>query len=288
MSCPPVAKKNAASWANLESRSEIGEEAKALMKPTTAASNSSYRPMSVAKKRPERWDSATSLTKVSHDVKQSFAWVRQAYQEYVRCLPLASAISGQLTVDDFKTYYRKEMNLTSDSEKVLRAAVASAFEGEPSIGFPAWVIWYTTYAFVENFVATSAEESELRSLAKFHSIEITEVQRIKQKFKQFDTDGSGYIEENEFTSVLCSLLKVSKDDIPRDRLHRAWLQAQGSNCQVTKCTSSHDGGGLNLERFLIWYKKYMYDPSGTATALEIIHGIQLPKFRRVRDSLKRH
>ena len=78
------------------------------------------------------------------------------------------------------------------------------------------------------------------------------IENIKKRFDEFDLDGSGEIEYDEFQLIICKLLKVSNmDEIPPDRLHQLWrmVDADGS-------------GSVDVEEFIVWYGQYFYqDPS---------------------------
>ena len=78
------------------------------------------------------------------------------------------------------------------------------------------------------FTCTDKSEIELRDLAQKTGINIIDVEKIKKRFEEFDGDGSGLIDYEEFQSVVLKLLRVKdKSFLTEDRMeqpcpHKPW------------------------------------------------------------------
>jgi len=84
------------------------------------------------------------------------------------------------------------------------------------------------------------------SLARKHNISSVDLDKIKKRFDQFDTDKSGEIEFDEFELMMGKLLGLGKPgDLPRERLERFWKEID------------KDGSGsVDFSEFTEWYLKY--------------------------------
>lgn len=87
------------------------------------------------------------------------------------------------------------------------------------------------------------KERHLRQLARDHRCDFVQVEVLLKFFRTCDTDGSGYIEWDEFRQVVCRMLKVKEStDISEARLQRYWKEADQLKT-----------GRLDFEQFLVWY-----------------------------------
>mmetsp|Transcript_26563 Transcript_26563/g.47086 ORF Transcript_26563/g.47086 Transcript_26563/m.47086 type:complete len:109 (+) Transcript_26563:482-808(+) len=84
---------------------------------------------------------------------------------------------------------------------------------------------------------------------------IVDCERYRQYFDEFDSDGSGAIEESEFEALLRKCAKVPPHvEIPTKRFRLLWKE-----CDV-------DGSGeIDFEEFLVMYKRY-FDTTGSGQA----------------------
>ena len=84
-------------------------------------------------------------------------------------------------------------------------------------------------------------------LAEQYSVDPISMSKVKKKFDEFDSDGSGEIDEGEFKDMLTFFMKVkSLDDVPPQRFQRFW-QEVGSVVHLTvKITL--------IRKFCIWIK----------------------------------
>eukprot|EP00435_Cladocopium_sp_Y103_P037929 s1486_g10.t1 len=124
----------------------------------------------------------------------------------------------------------------------LRAAALLSFEGE-KVSFEEFLLWSQSTTFVEETLVRSPKERHLRQLARDHRCDFVQVEVLMKLFRACDTDGSGYIEWDEFRQVVCSMLKVKEStDISEARLQRYWKEADHQKT-----------GRLDFEQFLVWY-----------------------------------
>jgi len=89
-----------------------------------------------------------------------------------------------------------------------------------------------------------------RNLAKKYGIAINEVDDIKRKFDEFDLDGSGVIEYDEFRQLMLKLFEVKNpSDMPEPRIQFFW-----------NSLDTDGGGDADFEEFLVWYRKWLWVP----------------------------
>ena len=108
-----------------------------------------------------------------------------------------------------------------------------------------------TVCFIsEGFV--DADELERRRLSRLHGVPLNEVEDVHKIFQQYDVDGSGAIEFEEFQELMFQLLGVQDpSDYPVERMRVFW-----SNVDI-------DGSGeVDFEEFLLWFRKYFSSPDG--------------------------
>merc|ERR1719240_2120055 len=100
------------------------------------------------------------------------------------------------------------------------------------------------------------------------------VDKLKIAFDQFDLDGSGCIEQNEFHEMLAVLLNIgetNKNDLSKDRVYRFWKEID-----------KDQSGEVDFPEFCAWYLKY-FSPEGVATDTSIDGGGLLGKFYSTYD-----
>ena len=62
-------------------------------------------------------------------------------------------------------------------------------------------------------------------LAEQYGVDPISMSKVKKKFDEFDSDGSGEIDEGEFKDMLTFFMKVkSLDDVPPQRFQRFWQE----------------------------------------------------------------
>mmetsp|Transcript_772 Transcript_772/g.1465 ORF Transcript_772/g.1465 Transcript_772/m.1465 type:complete len:370 (+) Transcript_772:81-1190(+) len=109
--------------------------------------------------------------------------------------------------------------------------------------------WYRDHVFAINHQPSTAQKSAddvTLELAKKHHCLCIDVDKVKLKYDNYDTDKSGVIEYDEFEMMMYKLLRCSsKDDLPTNRLQRFWQEVD------------KDGNGsVDFAEFVDWYFKY--------------------------------
>lgn len=116
------------------------------------------------------------------------------------------------------------------------------------------MLWYQAHEFIEDLCVMSPRAKELREIAREYDMPIPDVEDIQKHFDRFDEDRSGHIDREEFTQLLCTLLRVKDpSDLPPDRIHRYWMQIDLDH-----------SGEVSFREFVPWYATYFYVPKGTA------------------------
>merc|ERR1712232_1240437 len=135
-------------------------------------------------------------------------------------------------------------------------ATMSAFrivdeDGSGDIDVREFCIWFSSFSF-SNELVIDKEKQDVRKLARKLDLEVVDIERYKRAFDDFDLDGSGAIEFDEFVAVMYKLLKVPNgQQLPEKRLVSLWSEADV------------DGSGeLDIEEFCIFYKKCFEEEEG--------------------------
>jgi len=110
------------------------------------------------------------------------------------------------------------------------------------ISFEEFLEWYQVNLF-SSCLNMSKKEAQIRHISKTLGIPIQDVEAIRDIFRKYDTDDSGFICEIEFRDLLGKLLKIPNiDEMPEKRLKTFWnkIDTDGS-------------GEVSFEEFLPWY-----------------------------------
>merc|ERR550537_1513175 len=84
------------------------------------------------------------------------------------------------------------------------------------------------------------EERMMRSIARDNGIDLIDVERVKDPFFKYDTDKTG-ITEQQFSDLICDLLKTDSKDFPEHRMKRHWREVNPR------------GGKLSFRAFAVWW-----------------------------------
>jgi hypothetical protein len=109
-----------------------------------------------------------------------------------------------------------------------------------------FIEWYRMNMFGSISMANQSErESLIYDLADKHQVTPQTIDNVRKRFDEFDTDGSGQIDYDEFVVMMCKLLRVKDvSQISAPRLQRFWREADV------------DGSGeIDFEEFCNWYLK---------------------------------
>merc|ERR1712019_142981 len=114
------------------------------------------------------------------------------------------------------------------------------------VNFEDFVEWSISVSWTEEVQVKCVKEREVWRVAREQGMKLLDVERVKKMFDDFDTDGSGEIEEAEFRHIICKLWNVKDlSDVPIKQLQRFWreLDADGS-------------GSVSFTEFLVWYQTH--------------------------------
>jgi Ca2+-binding EF-hand superfamily protein len=162
--------------------------------------------------------------------------------------------SGGLDKQEFETILRKLFEIPA-SQKVEEKMLDLAWDkmmadGNGEASPDSFLEWYKNNMFTSMVrEADSAGQPGAGlsyELAKKHGIEAPQVDKIQKRFEEFDVDGSGKIDYEEFLLMLVYVLKAkSAADISEDRAQRFWkeIDADGS-------------GEIDFPEFVEWFVKY--------------------------------
>eukprot|EP00930_Biecheleria_cincta_P067476 TRINITY_DN5409_c0_g1_i5.p1 TRINITY_DN5409_c0_g1~~TRINITY_DN5409_c0_g1_i5.p1 ORF type:complete len:194 (-),score=32.30 TRINITY_DN5409_c0_g1_i5:291-872(-) len=134
------------------------------------------------------------------------------------------------------------------------------------------VAWrFTSVAFMTADRRMRESDDLIASIARKHDISRVEAGRVKQKFDEFDLDGSGEIEYGEFRKVMASLMgMVDLGDIPPDRMNRFWKEIDRDQ-----------SGSVDFKEFTDWFLKYF--PEGhSGGVVEAFYASYSPDVQRTR------
>lgn len=150
--------------------------------------------------------------------------------------------SGFISIKQFHSFIRKRANLP-EGQEIPDHLVKPIRKGQVRINFEEVLKWSFLTAWTEEMMQPCPHERHLRQLARKQDMTLPDVEKVKQLFNEFDTDGNGEIDEDEFGLILYKVLRV-KDvtDVPLKRLQRYWREAD-----------SDKDGLVNFTEFLVWY-----------------------------------
>jgi hypothetical protein len=123
--------------------------------------------------------------------------------------------------------------------------------------------WYRAHCFGAISAANqSRKESLTYDLASENQVSPQTIDKLRKRFDEYDTDGSGYIDFEEFGVMFCQLLKVKDPShFSSQRMKRFWQEIDV------------DGSGeVDFEEFCTWYLKY-FSPDGYMLPSSVDGGI---------------
>jgi hypothetical protein len=123
--------------------------------------------------------------------------------------------------------------------------------------------WYRANCFGAISAANqSQKESMTYDIANENEVPPQTIDKLRKRFDEFDTDGSGYIDFEEFAVMFCKLLKVKDPShFSAQRMKRFWQEVDV------------DGSGeVDFQEFCTWYLKY-FSPDGYMLPTSVDGGI---------------
>jgi len=178
----------------------------------------------------------------------SLAWSKAA-QSQLMTEEYDAITDGILTHFGFAKVLCKITN-TADPDLLPNGLVQSCFseadQNESSgLDFIEFALWFSRFGFSETVLLT-AEQREIRCIARRHGLPIPEVERYQQTFQKYDEDGSGQIEYDEFERLLYALMRIPPHlDLPASRVRQFWAN-----------TDLDGSGSVGFEEFLVFYTRY--------------------------------
>lgn len=109
--------------------------------------------------------------------------------------------------------------------------------------FHDFLLWISKEAFNE-LILLAPEQVRSRAISRAFGMNHPEVEDVKRKYDSLDDDGSGMIEFDEFTNLICLLLGVAdrKEDMSKARIKAFWREIDV------------DGSGyVDFNEFIVWY-----------------------------------
>lgn len=158
--------------------------------------------------------------------------------------------NGFLTIDEFEAEIRKMMELGPDDE-IPEHLLNSHWEKVDSnkdnrVDFSEYFLWTMRSGWKEELLVSDSKERQVRELARKRGIAILDVERVRAVFDKYDTDKSGYIDKDEFKSVICNCMNVKDpSQVSQNMLNRYWKEADTGN-----------DGEIDMPEFLSWYFKF--------------------------------
>jgi len=165
------------------------------------------------------------------------------WEEFVEC---DLSADGRLSFEEFQLALRRRLNI-QDGGPIpghLLDKHWMSFEGE--VDFAQYLEWALQHAFAEEVLVPDRRERRIRQLARDHNLSLCDIEKVQRVYDQFDHDGSGNLDRDEFAQVMCRLLKTSDVNTLSDRtLERYWHEVD-----------SDFSGTIEFEEFLNWYMRY--------------------------------
>eukprot|EP00930_Biecheleria_cincta_P004129 TRINITY_DN105014_c0_g1_i1.p1 TRINITY_DN105014_c0_g1~~TRINITY_DN105014_c0_g1_i1.p1 ORF type:complete len:373 (-),score=64.90 TRINITY_DN105014_c0_g1_i1:95-1165(-) len=129
-------------------------------------------------------------------------------------------------------------------EVVKHAFTIADADKNGTVEFTEFVAWYSSVGFSAN-VALTPEERSFRNFCKDHDMSLIDMDRYKKYFDEFDADGSGAIEYEEFENLVKKCARVPKGvEVPPSRLKNLWKEAD-----------SDGGGSIDFQEYALFYRK---------------------------------
>lgn len=157
--------------------------------------------------------------------------------------------NGSLSLQEFEAAVRVICNVRPDEDvpkHLLQSSMRTCdADADGQVSFEEYVVWSMEVAYAEEVLVPNAGERILRNLAREHGFRITDVEKVKVIFDEFDIDGSGNIENEEFFNVIMKLMNVKNpSDVSKKRLQRYWAEVDTDR-----------SGEVTFEEFFLWYTR---------------------------------
>mmetsp|Transcript_10696 Transcript_10696/g.25246 ORF Transcript_10696/g.25246 Transcript_10696/m.25246 type:complete len:372 (+) Transcript_10696:36-1151(+) len=215
---------------------------------------------------PALMDVNTEALMLSRELRLDFSEVRNVVQE-LRAEDRRLA-NGGMAEDVFRSCLERLFGVLADRK--VQEAYAEAYVAEGPINMRRFMAWYRANIFALSKTAKGPDSDYLTlELAKKYHCSCLDLDKVKLKFDQFDLDKSGFIDEQEFESMIYQLLGCTgKTDLPSSRLQRFWNEADKDK-----------DGVIDFEEFTEWYMKY-FAQAAKDGPIEAFYASYMPDVQR--------
>jgi Ca2+-binding EF-hand superfamily protein len=173
------------------------------------------------------------------------------------CCALGKVLDSGVPEALLESAWKAVTKVEDEDEEDLEEDEEETVEWEPAMD--AFCGWYMANLFGQvAFAIQSPSEALVNAVVEAHDVLPTTAEKLKVAFDQFDTDGSGRIDFEEFRSMLAVLLGIADEkDLARDRVNRFWKEIDNDS-----------NGVVDFLEFCAWYLKY-FSPEVEATRSSI-------------------
>jgi len=223
--------------------------------PSTRESTPKFKKPPIVYGATERMVEVCSLAKRLHmpvDTLQAACKIFEKHADVDAGMPLMSA---ELSTDNFMGVLGDLCTcgtIESLSPEYIEQAFATADrDGGGTIDLEEFAVWYSSHSFDEELSLT-AQQLEDREVSRKLGIDLDSLDKYKRAFAEYDVDGGGSIDKDEFEGIVSQLLKIPAGQaLPPERLDAFWREADA------------DGGGdIDFEEFCVFYQKYFESEEG--------------------------
>jgi len=209
--------------------------------------------MAALHNRPDLADS-TSVLEASFDITMILAKKHGLTVDFVKELLDKFKLydidgDGVLSEDEFRDAVRESCGIPKGQEAPHHLTQTMFgdcdLDGDEGISFEEFLVWGRKTAYAEEFMVPDPEERYLRSLARQYGFPLIDVEKIRKLFCEFDLNGNGSIDQEEFRPMMHQLMKVKDpSQVSEKKLNRFWKEVD----------SDHNGN-ISFEEFAVWYYK---------------------------------
>jgi len=173
--------------------------------------------------------------------------VQQSFNQFTA---LDADGNGYLSQDEFEAEIRMMMDVGPAEEipeHLLNSQWAKIDRSKDNrVDFNEYFLWTMQAGWKEEILVRDSNERQVRELSREYGINILDVERVRAFFDKYDEDKSGFIDKEEFRSIICACMKVSdRSAVSESMLNRYWSEADSDN-----------SGEVDMPEFLCWYFRF--------------------------------
>jgi len=154
---------------------------------------------------------------------------------------------GFLTHEEFQSAINDLLGGSVSEDESIRKAKDAAWRdadrsGNGTVDIREFFQWYCLNGFNIDLLLTD-DQKYLRRIAKTYHVNVNTVDSIKYYFDMYDSDGSGFIEFEEFQQIVHKLMRVPANQVlPLTRMQYFWSELDADQ-----------SGTVEFEEFLCWW-----------------------------------